>query len=168
MCIRDRYYDIDQSRIFNSRRALANYQNFRIIRIECLDPSYQFKLNYETTSSNDKETILINSQIGTHKFAVVEQNSNPEQKPDPNNNNPSPGSNPETKSSPTPDDSLDTKTKGGGNGGLIAGVIIGLLIVIAIVCVVVFFIMKKKDSQEKESNDDQVHEDASMEEAVGV
>ncbi|EAX92710.1 hypothetical protein TVAG_148130 [Trichomonas vaginalis G3] len=158
--LRIKYYDIDQSRIFNSRRALANYQNFRIIRIECLDPSYQFKLNYETTSSNDKETILINSQSGTHKFAVVEQNSNPEQKPDPNNNNPSPGSNPETKSSPTPDDSLDTKTKGGGNGGLIAGVIIGLLIVIAIVCVVVFFIMKKKK--------DSIHEDASMEEAVGV
>ncbi|EAY16980.1 hypothetical protein TVAG_280970 [Trichomonas vaginalis G3] len=161
-----KYYNIDGDTVY-SRKSLSFYRNFRIITFKCEDSTYEFNRNFQTQSSSDKETMIINSKVGTHKFASEPDNSNPAPNPNPGKTDPKPGSNP-TETTNGKEDGSDAKT-GGGNGGKIAGAVIGVLIVIAIVCVVVFFVLKKKKaSEEKDSNDDQVHEDASMDDAVGV
>lgn len=166
-----KYYDIEGNNIIPSMKALQSYDNFNTIEIKCSDLTYQFNLNYEIKSSLDKEAILINSKVGSHKFASDTTNPEPGPNPGPNPEpkpGPNPGPNPVSNPTPKEDEITGGKT-GGGNGEKIAGAIIGVLIVIAIVCVVIFFVMKKrKASEEKESNDDQVHEDTSIDDAVGV
>ncbi|EAY01171.1 hypothetical protein TVAG_189570 [Trichomonas vaginalis G3] len=147
-------YKADGTKIVNeesSRKLLAeasNPDNISVYSVQITNAGYKFSYKFKTMRSRDKDSIIINSQLGTHFLASRPDSYTEDETPTP---------------TPAPTSESDGSKNGSINPAKLTGIVIGLIIVIAIVCVIIFFVLKKKrQAKHNDSEEGDVHTDESM------
>lgn len=137
-----------------NKKELLLEEAFSIYIIKCNNTDKSFSMKFEIKDSSDKEFMLINSKIGTHKMSSSSNDADANTDPD-------------TVPNTTPTPKGDSK-QGGRNAVKIAGGVVGALVVVAIIVVVIFLIVRKKKNQEENASNDDIKEDHSIDDSTGV